>query len=115
LLGRFEDRGRGYRRPSISPRFSLKNPKEEERLQEYSDWKQRYDTREDHPRELFWQVSNIAIYMSYDLIDKLRWWEKETLKLSDEKIHKRIPHLAGLLENLKTAYLDFSYIDLLGA
>ena len=86
--------------------------KKEERLKEYSDWKQRYDAREENPRELFQQVSNIAIYMSYDLVDKLRWWEKESLKLTDDEIDKRIPHLAGLLESLKTAYLDFSDVDL---
>jgi len=86
--------------------------KKKERLQEYSDWKQRYGAGEENPRELFRQVSNIAIYMSYDLIDKLRWWEKETLKLTDDEIDKRIPHLTGLLESLKTAYLDFSDVDL---
>jgi len=86
--------------------------KKKERLQEFSDWKQRYGAGEENPRELFRQVSNIAIYMSYDLIDKLRWWEKETLKLTDDEIDKRIPHLTGLLESLKTAYLDFSDVDL---
>jgi len=53
----------------------------------------------------------VSLCISYDLIDKIRWWEKETLKLSDDEIEKRIPHLAASLERLRTAYLQFSDVD----
>ena len=70
------------------------------------------DLENQDPRELFQQVSHIALCMSYDLVDKLRWWEKETMKLTDEEIEKRIPHMATLLEQLKTAYVHFADVDL---
>jgi len=63
------------------------------------------------PRESFRQASDITICMSYDLIDKLRFWEKETLKLTPPEIEQRLPHLAALLERLKVAYLEFSDVD----
>ncbi|MGD8376677.1 MAG: hypothetical protein PVF68_11100 [Acidobacteriota bacterium] len=63
------------------------------------------------PRETFQQISHIAISMSFDLIDKLRFFEKETLKLSDEEVKQRTPHLASCLETLRTAYLEFSEVD----
>jgi hypothetical protein len=78
---------------------------------DFAAWKARYEREQDNPRQLFEQISHIAVYMSYDLVDKLRWWEKETLKLSDEEIEKRIPHMASFLDRLKTAYLKFSDID----
>ena len=64
------------------------------------------------PRTMFKQVSNIAVYMAYDLIDKLRWFEKETLKISDDEIRERVPHMAEFLDRLKEAYLEFSDVDL---
>jgi hypothetical protein len=64
------------------------------------------------PRTTFRQVSSIAVCMSYDLIDKLRWFEKETLKLSDEEINERLPHVTGFLDQLRDAYLGFSDVDL---
>jgi hypothetical protein len=64
------------------------------------------------PRETFKQVSHIAVCMAYDLVDKLRWLEKDTLTLSDEEIAERIPHVSALLDRLKTAYLDFSDVDI---
>lgn len=74
--------------------------------------KRRYEAGQDSPRELFEQISHIAIYLSYDLIDKLRFWEKETLKLSDEEIDRRIPHLSAFLDRLRTAYESFADVDL---
>ena len=63
------------------------------------------------PKEAFQQISHITISMSFDLIDKLRFFEKETLKLSEEEIEKRTPHLAACLDSLRAAYLEFSEID----
>ena len=81
-------------------------------LGELDEWKARYESEPEDPRELFRQVSHIALCMTYDLVDKLRWWEKETMKLSNEEIEKRIPHMASFLDNLKAAYVQFSDVDL---
>ena len=81
----------------------------EQRLQELGNG---IETAAQDPRAMFKQVSNIAVCMTYDLIDKLRWFEKETLKLSDDEIRERIPHMAGFLDQLKDAYLEFSDVDL---
>lgn len=78
---------------------------------DFAQWKARYEKERENPRQLFEQVSHIAVYMSYDLIDKLRFYEKETLKLTDEEIEKRVPHMAKFLDKLKTAYLQFSDVD----
>lgn len=64
------------------------------------------------PKELFQQVSNISLCMAYDLIDKIRYWEKESLALPDRDVAKRIPHIARCLERLKVAYLEFADTDL---
>ncbi len=67
----------------------------------------------DHtPAQLFEQMSHIAITLSYDLVDKLRYWEKETLEMSDAEIEKRLGHMAVFLERLKKAYVDFAETDL---
>ena len=67
----------------------------------------------DHtPAQLFEQMSHIAITLSYDLVDKLRYWEKETLEMSDTEIEQRLGHMAVFLERLKKAYVDFAETDL---
>jgi hypothetical protein len=63
-------------------------------------------------RERFKRISNIALLMSYDLIDKLRYWEKVTLELSEDQIAERADHLAASVEQLREAYLAFSDLDL---
>ena len=91
------------------------NDKERDGLAEHAEWKARYGDEQqevENPRELFKQVSHIALYLSYDLIDKLRFWEKETLSLSDEEIEKRIPHMSIFLDELKSTYLHFVDVDL---
>ena len=91
------------------------NDKDRDGLAEYAEWKEKYGGEDDaieNPRELFKQVSHIALYLSYDMIDKLRYWEKETLSLSDEEIGKRIPHMSVFLDELKSTYLHFSDVDL---
>ena len=89
-------------------------PEREElnRLRDYLESREDRDPAEQTPRELFQQVSNIALCMSYDLIDKIRFWEKESLTLPDKEIQKRIPHIAKCLERLKVAYLEFSDTEL---
>jgi len=64
------------------------------------------------PRERFERISRIALLMSYDLIDKMRYWEKETTGLSDEQITRRVEHLAKSVTRLREAYLTFSDVDM---
>ena len=49
--------------------------------------------------------------MSYDLIDKLQYWEKETLKQPDAEIERRIKHVSACLSELQSAYVRFSETD----
>ena len=90
---------------------------EKDYLKQLEQWKKRYEAEAEDgdepesPKQLFRQVSHIALYLSYDLIDKLRWWEKDTLQLSDDEIEKRLPHMASLLDKLKIAYVEFSEVD----
>jgi hypothetical protein len=80
-------------------------------LEQVADLHARHNLDNRDPRELFEQISHIGVCMSYDLIDKLRWYEKETAKLPPAEIEKRLPHMAGFLEQLKIAYLQFSDLD----
>ena len=84
---------------------------QENQTEKYDDWKQRYEKGQENPKELFQQVSRIAQYMSYDLIDKLQYWEKETLKKSDDEIERRIKHVSRCLTQLQSAYVQFSETD----
>ncbi len=84
---------------------------EQDRLDKLLESEESRDAQERDPKETFQQISHIAISMSFDLIDKLRFFEKETLKLSEEEIEKRTSHLAGCLDSLRAAYLEFSEID----
>lgn len=63
------------------------------------------------PREHFQKSTHIGLLMAYDLIDKLRYWEKETLKLPDEEIPRRLEHLISSVEQLRVAYLDFADME----
>ena len=85
---------------------------QENQSENYDEWKERYAKGQQNPRELFQQVSRIAQYMSYDLIDKLQYWEKETLKQSDEEIERRIKHISVCLSQLQSAYVQFSETDI---
>ncbi len=84
----------------------------EDRVAELAAWKQRYEDDNRNPSEQFKQLSNIAVCMSYDLIDKMRFYEKSTLDLSDDEIRERIPHMAAFLDRLKSAYLQFADADM---
>ena len=85
---------------------------ERPREEDLAELKRRYEAGEDSPRELFLQISHIAIYLSYDLIDKLRFFEKETLKLEDDEIDRRIPHVSEFLVRLRAAYESFADVDI---
>ena len=85
---------------------------EKDSVEKHEDWKQRREAGTESPREMFVQISHIAQFMSHDLLDKIQWWEKETLKLSDEEIDERIPHMSVFLEQLRQAYETFSNVDL---
>ena len=80
-------------------------------IEDFDDWKKNMEAGADDPREMFSQISKIAVCVSYDLVDKVRWWEKETLKLTDAEIEQRLPHLTQVLEKLKTAYVTFAEVD----
>ena len=66
-------------------------------LSEYANWKERSEGEEQtqDPKELFKQVTHVSLCISYDMIDKIRFWEKETLKLSDEEIGGRYTSANG--------------------
>ena len=63
------------------------------------------------PKERFQKTTNIGLLMAYDMIDKLRFWERETIKLSDEEIATRLDHLISSVEQLRVAYLDFADLE----
>ena len=63
-------------------------------------------------KERFTKTAHIAMLMAYDLIDKMRYLEKETLELPDEQIEARLEHLRTSIDQLRTAYLTFSDADL---
>ena len=63
------------------------------------------------PKEHFEKTSKIGLLMAYDLIDKLRFWEKFTLDLPEEEIAKRLDHLVKSVEQLREAYLAFTELD----
>lgn len=85
--------------------------KDKDHIEEYADWKERLESDKEDPQEMFKQVCHIAMYMSYDLVDKIRWWEKETSQLGVEEVEKRLPHMAAFLDKLKVAYLEFADIE----
>lgn len=64
------------------------------------------------PKQRFERISRIALLLGYDLMDKLRYWEQETSKLSDEQIAKRLQPLTDSVEKLREAYLSFSDLEL---
>ena len=90
----------------------MSDREDEGSVEKYEDWKQRREAGNESPKELFRQISHIAQFVTHDLLDKIQWWEKETLKLSDEEIDKRIPHRSVFLGQLRQAYETFSDVDL---
>ena len=60
------------------------------------------------PKEHFEKTSRIGLLMAYDLIDKLRYWEKHTLDMPAEEVEKRLDHLVKSVESLRETYLAFA-------
>jgi len=90
----------------------MSDREEKDSAEQYEDWKRRYAAGDESAKALFQQISHIALLLSYDMIDKLRYWESETMKLVDEEIDERIPHVSKLLERLQAAYETFTDVDL---
>jgi len=90
----------------------MEEMKNEQAPESYDVWKERLKSGDESAKVLFQQVSKIAQYMSYDLIDKLQYWEKQTLKLSDKEIEERLTHMSTCLSHLQTAYDGFADVDL---
>jgi len=60
------------------------------------------------PKDQFEQTTKIGLLMAYDLIDKIRYWEKETMEMPEEVVVERLDHLVSSVEELRTAYLSFA-------
>jgi hypothetical protein len=93
---------------SEKPSDPKKDPQEKPPAEQLDDLK---TLEELPPRERFAKTSQIALLMAYDLIDKLRYWEKETLKLKDDEVPVRLEHLVESVDQLRDAYLTFADLD----
>ena len=80
--------------------------------EQLDDLKESVSAGELSSRERFRKTSHIALLMSYDLIDKLRFMEKGTLALPDDQIDERLERLAESVELLRAAYLSFAEQEL---
>ena len=90
-----------------------KDPKDAERESSIDDFDDLKENEGDlSPKDRFKRISNIAALMAYDMVDKLRFWEKESLKLPDDEIAKRTELLSDSVEQLREAYLSFSDLEL---
>ena len=89
-----------------------KNPEDDSPIEQLDELKKDAENGELSPKERFQKTSNIALLLTYDLIDKLRYWEKETLDLPDEEVADRLAHLTRSVEQLREAYLTFTEVDL---
>ena len=76
-------------------------------LDQLEAWKRLVETGEASPRDTYNRVSKIALLLCYDLIDKLRHWEKETLECDDEEVVRRVEHMTTFMDRLREAYLRF--------
>ncbi len=79
---------------------------------QYESWKEDSDAGERPPRELFSQVTNVAVLLCYDMVDKLRWLEKDTLQRDEDEIRARLEHMTRTMEQLRSAYLTFADVDI---
>ena len=62
---------------------------------------ERGEAGEIDPKERFRKTTHIALLMSYDLIDKLRYWEKESLELPADEMEPRLEHLLRSVKALR--------------
>ena len=87
-----------------------KSPAEQPPMEQLDDLQQGDDDLT--PKQRFDRITRIALLLGYDLMDKLRYWEKETSKLSDDQLSKRLEPLTASVEKLREAYLSFSDLEL---
>ena len=80
-------------------------------IEQHDELKESASRGELPPKEHFRQVANVGALLAYDLIDKLRYWEKETLELPDDKVTERLEHLTSSVDQLRAAYLAFAELD----
>ncbi len=76
-----------------------------------AEWNHNVEPGELSTRELFRQISHIAQFMSHDLVDKLRWYEQDSLTKSDEELEERLVHMRAFLKQFQAAYDRFSEVD----
>ena len=69
------------------------------------------DDTELSPQERFRKTTHIALLMAYDLIDKLRYLEKEVPELPEEQVKERQEYLVASIEQLRVAYLELADLD----
>jgi hypothetical protein len=89
-----------------------KDPKDRPPDEQLDELQQNASTGDLSSKERFRKTTHIALLMSYDLIDKLRFVEKETLSLSEDEINARLEQLVEAVEMLRAAYLAFAEQDL---
>lgn len=80
-------------------------------IEQHDHLKESADRGELAPKEHFRRVANVGALLAYDLVDKLRYWEKETLALPEDEVAERLDHLVGSVEQLRAAYLAFADLD----
>jgi hypothetical protein len=89
----------------------MSDENERDSVEQFEEWKRSYEAGQVEPKETYQRVSSIALLLMYDLIDKLRYWEKETLELPDDQIVERVEHLTATVDRLRRAYLDFGEVE----
>ena len=89
----------------------MSEPTSDRPTEQLGDWEQGPDSGEQSPQEQFRQISHIAQLMSHDLLDKMRWWERDTLEKPDEEVEKRLDHMRAFLQEFQSAYVKFSEVD----
>jgi len=88
-----------------------KNPEDDSPVGQLDELERSAETGDMSPKEQFQKTSHIALLLTYDLIDKLRYWEKVTLDLPDDEIAERLDHLTRSVAQLRDAYLNFTELD----
>lgn len=81
-------------------------------MDDFEEWKRHAESGDISPKETYSRISNIALLLSYDLIDKLRFLEKEVGELDDEEVVERVAHMMQFVDKLRAAYLDFAETEL---
>ena len=90
----------------------MSDEKRENPIEEFEEWKRHAESGDISPKETYDKISNIALLLSYDLIDKLRYLEKEVSELDDDAVVERVAHMTQFVDKLRSAYLDFAETEL---